>query len=64
MHHTHIWSLDGEHHVLTTHVVIVENTTRKEIQSIKSTIKHLGQELNLEHITVEIEYLNEYCSMR
>lgn len=64
MHHTHVWSLDGEHHVLTTHVVVVDNTTREEIQSIKSTIQRLGNELNLEHITVEIEYLNEYCSMR
>ena len=63
-HHTHVWSLDGEHHVLTTHVVVIDNTSRTEIQSIKSAIHHLGNSLNLEHITIEIEYLNEYCSMR
>ena len=27
LHHTHVWSLDGEHHVLTTHVVIEDETT-------------------------------------
>lgn len=64
LHHTHVWSLDGEHHVLTTHVVIEDETTREEIQGIKSTIQHLGESLHLEHITVEIEYLNEYCKMR
>ena len=64
LHHTHVWSLDGEHHVLTTHIVIENNTTREEILSIKGTIQHLGQELHLEHITVEIEYLDEYCKMR
>ncbi|MCC0176816.1 cation transporter [Waterburya agarophytonicola K14] len=64
IHHTHVWSLDGEHHVLTTHVVVMDNTSRKAIQSIKNAIKHLGHDLNLEHITVEIEYLSEYCSMR
>ncbi len=64
LHHTHVWSLDGEHHVLTTHVVIENETTREEIQGIKSTIQHLGESLHLEHITVEIEYLNEYCKMR
>ena len=64
LHHTHVWSLDGEHHVLTTHVVVEENTTRAEILSIKSTVQHLGKDLNLEHITVEIEYQNEHCNMR
>ena len=64
LHHTHVWSLDGEHHVLTTHVVIENDTTREEVLSIKGTIQHLGEELHLEHITVEIEYLDEYCKMR
>ena len=64
LHHTHVWSLDGENHVLTTHVVIENDTNREEILSIKGVIQHLGEELNLEHITVEIEYLGEYCKMR
>lgn len=64
LHHTHVWSLDGEHHVLTTHVVVEDDTTREEIQAIKSAIGHLGESLNLEHITVEIEYFGEYCRMR
>ena len=64
LHHTHVWSLDGEDRVLTTHVVIRNDTTREEILSIKGAIQHLGEELNLEHITVEIEYLDEYCKLR
>ena len=64
VHHTHVWSLDGEHHVLTTHVIIEDNTTREEIQEIKGAIQHLGDSLNLQYITVEIEYLNEYFKMR
>lgn len=64
LHHTHVWSLDGEHHVLTTHVVIENDANRKEILGIKGAIQHLGEDLNLEHITVEIEYLDEYCKMR
>ena len=64
VHDTHVWSLDGEHHVLTTHVVVQNETSREEIQSIKSAIQHLSPNLHLEHITVEIEYLNEYCAER
>ena len=62
-HHTHVWSLDGEHHVFSTHVVVTNNTSREEIQNIKGAIQHLGHSLNLKHITVEIEYLSEHCSM-
>ena len=64
IHHTHVWSLDGEHHVLTAHIVVESNTSREEIRSIKNAIKHLGKPLNLEHITIEIEYFNEHCSLR
>ena len=64
LHHTHVWSLDGEHHVLSTHVVIENDTSREEILAIKGAIQHLGASLHLEHITIEIEYINEYCRMR
>lgn len=63
LHHTHVWSLDGEDHVLTTHVVVAENTTRTEILAIKGAIQRLGEKLNFKHMTVEIEYRNEPCCM-
>ena len=47
LHHTHLWSLDGENHVLTTHVIVENYTTREEIQGIKGAIRHLGEELQL-----------------
>lgn len=64
LHHTHIWSLDGEHHVMSTHVVVENDATREQILGIKGTIHHLGNRLNLEHITIEVEYLDEYCQHR
>ena len=64
LHHTHVWSLDGEHHVLTTHVVVEDETNREEIRSIKNSIKDIAHHLNFEHITVEIEYSHEHCSLK
>lgn len=60
-HHTHLWSLDGEHHVLTTHLVIAENSTSEDILSIKHAGKQIASSLDIEHLTVEIEYENEDC---
>jgi len=62
-HHTHIWSLDGEHHVLTTHIVVAPDTTRLEIQKIKNSIRNLTSKYHCEHVTVEIEYEGDDCSM-
>jgi cobalt-zinc-cadmium efflux system protein len=63
-HHTHIWSLDGEHHVLTAHVVVEDETTPQEIVDIKCDLRALTQEFSLEHTTFEIEYESEECGMR
>jgi len=63
-HHTHIWSLDGEHHVLTTHVVVEADTSKDEVLMIKNRIKELAEKYNFEHLTVEIEYEGEDCSMK
>jgi cobalt-zinc-cadmium efflux system protein len=63
IHHTHVWSLDGEHHVLTTHVVVEEGTSRKTIQELKRSIHALSAEYDLVHTTVEVEYADEDCGM-
>lgn len=64
-HHTHVWSLDGEHHVLTTHVVIDNQTSREQALEIKNQIRHLVKSMQLAHVTVEFEYEGEEaCSMR
>jgi cobalt-zinc-cadmium efflux system protein len=60
-HHTHIWSLDGTHHVLTTHVVVDRDATRDDILSIKDHIRTLLHSHGMDHSTVEIEYADEEC---
>ena len=62
-HHTHVWSLDGEHHVLTTHIVVEDNTDREQILCIKQEVKELSDELDLMHTTIEFEYGDEICRM-
>ena len=63
VHHTHIWSLDGENHVLTTHVVVFKHTTRIQINQIKKSIMALISGQHFEHTTIEIEYEDENCNM-
>jgi len=63
IHHTHIWSLDGEQHVLTTHIVVPKDTPRSSILDVKHQIRHLAEQQKLFHITVEVEFQDEDCLM-
>jgi cobalt-zinc-cadmium efflux system protein len=63
VHHTHVWSLDGEHNVLTTHIVLESGAKREEIRQIKCLIHEMIPQYDLAHTTIEFEYLDEDCSM-
>lgn len=62
-HHTHVWSLNGEHHVLTTHVVVDEYTSNVDVKRVKDAIKRVLEVYEFSHITLEIEYGEDDCAM-
>jgi cobalt-zinc-cadmium efflux system protein len=64
VHHTHLWSLDGEHHVLTAHIVVDPCTTRDQVLNLKQEINQLTAGMHLSHTTLEIEYEDEDCRMK
>jgi len=61
--HTHLWSLDGEHHVLTTHVVVDESIPKEIVRCVKDDIKDTLRRYEFSHITLEIEYGDDDCAM-
>jgi cobalt-zinc-cadmium efflux system protein len=62
-HHTHIWSLDGEHHVLTTHIVVDEETSKEQVLCLRDDIRDLLKFYEFSHLTVEIEFGDKDCGM-
>lgn len=62
-HHTHIWSLDGKHHVLTTHVVVDEGLSKESIRCVRRDLQALLNTLDFSHSTVEIEFGESDCGM-
>lgn len=62
-HHMHAWSLEGESHVLTLHVMVAEDASREAVIELRSRIRELLQGLNLAHTTIEIEYGPDDCMM-
>lgn len=61
IHHTHSWSIDGESHVLTTHLVMQKDVGRDEIIEVKSSVRNMLDKKTFEHVTVDIELEGEEC---
>ena len=59
IHHTHVWSLDGEQHVLTTHLVLKNISDYKEIDKARNAAIDAIKEFNFSHYTIQIELDNK-----
>lgn len=62
LHHAHVWTLDGEHHVLTCHVVMQQSATRDDVVAMKGHLGELAKAAAIHHVTVEVELEEEACS--
>lgn len=61
-HHTHIWSLDGDSHILTTHLVVQADTPLAVLSKLKSEIKkNLKEKFQITEATIEFEAVGEHC---
>ena len=59
VHHVHLWSMDGENHCATMH--IVTNATPK---TIKDAVRAELAEHGIAHVTLELEEEGEECPSR
>ena len=59
VHHIHIWSMDGQHHYASAHIVTDEDPVK-----IKELIRHTFLSIGINHATLELETTSEHCQQR
>ena len=65
VHHIHVWELDEHHRALEAHVVIGENRSMEELESLKATVKtYLEEHFSISHSTLEMESSGENCESK
>ncbi len=57
VHHLHVWSMDGQNHYATLHVV-----SDAEAAGIKAAVREELEEHGICHVTIELEKTDEICS--
>jgi len=64
MHHTHVWSLDGNQHVFSTHLCLKNIDSFDQITATKEIVKEHLKEKDFSHYTVETELDDESCTFK
>lgn len=59
LHETHTWSLDGETHVFSTHLVVAPEISLEQIKSIKLASREVLRGYPFSSHTVEVEFRGE-----
>ncbi|MDL2315283.1 cation diffusion facilitator family transporter [Bacteroidales bacterium OttesenSCG-928-C19] len=54
IHDFHLWSLDGENHIMTFHVV-VQNLRVEDVDPLRCKIREIASVFGIKHTTIEIE---------
>jgi cobalt-zinc-cadmium efflux system protein len=63
LHHTHMWSLEGEKHVFTTHLKLKNIDSFQQLLQVKKEVKDLLKDYKFSHYTVETELDEENCAL-
>ncbi|WJG09643.1 cation diffusion facilitator family transporter [Aliiglaciecola sp. LCG003] len=61
VHHVHFWSLDGQNHVLTAHLVLNDLLDGAQLIALKHEVLISLQPFQLAHTTIEFELPSESC---
>lgn len=63
IHHTHVWSLDGQHHVLTTHLVLENIFSYEQIDDVREEALKSIDKYDFSHYTIQIELDKKTCKL-
>jgi cobalt-zinc-cadmium efflux system protein len=60
-HDIHVWSMDGNYHIVTLHVVVANDLSVPQQEELKTRIKESLSKISIQHATVELETENYDC---
>ncbi len=63
IHDQHLWSLDGEQHIITLHVVVDNDMPVEQHACLKEQIRNLCNVYRVGHATIEFERAGDQCPM-
>ena len=63
VHHLHVWSLEGENHVFTSHIKLKNIDSFDQIKRVKEEVYSVLKRYRFEHYTIQTELDTESCDL-
>jgi cobalt-zinc-cadmium efflux system protein len=63
VHDLHVWTMDGEFNVLTTHLVLKTGSAIDDVQSVRKQALQILNHHGIQHPTLQIELADEACHL-
>lgn len=63
-HDLHIWSLDGQKHILSIHIVLGDNSTMSDFNRAREDVRSIALKHGIAHVTVEVELVGQVAECR
>ncbi len=63
VHDLHCWTMDGEYHVLSLHVVVKQEFQKEAWYGLRKEILHIIKEQKIQHATIQMESEEESCAL-
>jgi cobalt-zinc-cadmium efflux system protein len=60
-HDIHVWSMDGNYHIVTLHLVVNAELSVAQQEELKTRVKESLKKLSIKHSTVEVETEGYHC---
>jgi cobalt-zinc-cadmium efflux system protein len=60
-HDLHVWTMDGQYNILTTHAVLKNVLPLPEQEKLKTALKKALRKINVHHVTIEFEIKGMAC---
>lgn len=61
IHDVHTWSMDGDYHVMSVHLVISDSLSKEDMKQIRQQATQSIIDLGIQHPTVALEFESESC---
>ncbi|ASB47856.1 cation diffusion facilitator family transporter [Alkalitalea saponilacus] len=63
VHDIHTWTMDGNYHVLSLHLVVEHHSTIEQLIQIRSIANAKVKDFGIHHPTIALEFENEKCDI-
>ncbi|MEO9964465.1 MAG: cation diffusion facilitator family transporter [Reichenbachiella sp.] len=63
VHDMHTWSMDGNYHIMTLHLVLDRSVDLERGSEIKAQARNILRAGEINHVTIELETPDEHCEL-